>query len=379
MMQSIRIKNLKLSLILVSAVMACSALTAVFAAPKAAAATVTVDSLNISPLNPKPTDNVQATAVIRSDTTITLQALTIAVRNESNGNFDFPGAINNVTIGTTPYTFKPNTRTFPQGNYTYFVAYQYNNVWTNLNPVKFMGSYPFHDEFETTGTFDHNIWYVDPCWQVNRCGNNELQEYADENCWTDGNNLVMAAWSQSDPNYPYQSCRLTMFNPNNNNIPSWSKQYGHFEARIMMPSGQGLWPAFWMEGSNKGTVGWPLDGEIDVMEAKGQEPNKVHQYMHGGNPYYKRGGEWTFPLGQNINGWHTYSVDWNATSITWKVDGTTVRTVTKADVGAAAWEQSFDHPFSLIVNMAVGGTFAGPTVDPAAFPAYMKVAWIRVW
>jgi len=169
----------------------------------------------------------------------------------------------------------------------------------------------------------------------------------------------------------YTSARLTTRN-------RFTARYGTLEARMQIPCGTGLWPAFWALGSNIGTVGWPASGEIDVMENIGSEPTTVHGTIHG--PGYSGGagisGSRTVstPLCQ---AYHVYSSTWSPAAITFALDGITYATVTKARVGANPWV--FDHSFYLIVNLAVGGNWPGPPTSSTAFSALLKVDYVRVY
>jgi beta-glucanase (GH16 family) len=153
--------------------------------------------------------------------------------------------------------------------------------------------------------------------------------------------------------------------------------YGRFEARIKVPTGQGLWPAFWLLGANVGTAGWPLAGEIDVMEVRGQEPTVLHGSLHG--PGYSGGGaltrRYTVPTGRLDTDYHTYRVDWVADKIRWFIDDQLFHEVNKGDQ-PGAWV--YDHNFYIILNVAVGGNFVGAPNASTTFPQEMLVDWVRV-
>jgi len=156
--------------------------------------------------------------------------------------------------------------------------------------------------------------------------------------------------------------------------------YGRAEALIQVPKGQGIWPAFWMLGNDLGTVGWPVAGEIDIMENIGREPNIVHGTVHG--PGYSGGsgigGGYTLPSGNLADGYHLYAVEWEPTQIRWFIDSTQYFTVTTADLpGGADWV--YDHPFFLILNLAVGGAWPGYPDNTTVFPQTMKVDYVRVY
>lgn len=154
---------------------------------------------------------------------------------------------------------------------------------------------------------------------------------------------------------------------------------GRFEARIQMPVGGGLWPAFWLLGANYPTVSWPDCGEIDIVEYRGQEPNIIYGSVHG--PVYSGGAainrRFTLPGPGFDAAFHTFAVEWDFNHITWLVDDVPYGTVTPANIPARGrWV--FDHPFFIILNLAVGGNFVGPVDPSTTFPQTMLVDWVRV-
>jgi beta-glucanase (GH16 family) len=153
---------------------------------------------------------------------------------------------------------------------------------------------------------------------------------------------------------------------------------GRFEARIRLPRGQGLWPAFWLLGADIDEVGWPTCGEIDVMEYRGQEPSVVHGSVHG--PGYSAGNAVTrrFYLTDSTfdADFHVFTVEWRGDSIDWYVDGERFQTVTSSDVSG---EWAFDQPFFILLNVAVGGGFVGSPDATTTFPQTMLVDWVRVY
>jgi beta-glucanase (GH16 family) len=163
----------------------------------------------------------------------------------------------------------------------------------------------------------------------------------------------------------------------------YSFRYGTFEARLRMPVGRGLWPAFWALGDDIDDVGWPKCGEIDVMEHLGQEPTTASGTIHGprddggADADYKPGRSvvYTAPLAQ---GFHTYGVQWLPGSIQFYFDGRPYWSITAADLPAGSrWV--FDHPFFLILNIAVGGSWAGRPDASTRFPQALLVDYVRVY
>ena len=197
-------------------------------------------------------------------------------------------------------------------------------------------------------------------------GNNELETYTSstQNASLDGQgHLVITAIK--DLSGHYTSARLQTF-------ASFAQTYGHFEARMALPAGQGLWPAFWILGQNcYQSTPWPQCGEIDAMENLGNDPNVVETHAHGPNLDF--GGPHT--LAVPATGWHTYALDWSASQVSWSIDGTVVQTMTKAQAGSG-WV--FDHPFFVILNLAVGGDWPGAPDASTVFPARVLVDDVRV-
>jgi beta-glucanase (GH16 family) len=213
-------------------------------------------------------------------------------------------------------------------------------------------------------------------------GNHELQYYTDraDNVAHDGDgHLVITARENTDPALKcwYGDCRYT--SARLNTARAFTQAYGHFEARIKVPRGQGVWPAFWMLGDDLGTVGWPDSGEIDIMENVGKEPGTVHGTLHG--PGHSGAGgigaPHTLPDGRAFaDDFHVFAVDWSPSEITWSVDGTAYQTRTPADLQGHEWV--YDHPFFLILNLAVGGDWPGSPDGSTAFPQTMTVDYVRV-
>jgi beta-glucanase (GH16 family) len=211
-------------------------------------------------------------------------------------------------------------------------------------------------------------------------GNNELEFYTElaDNAATDGaGNLVITA-RVADPGLDcyYGPCKYTSARLLTSG--KYELQYGRVEARIKVPSGVGLWPAFWMLGTNIGSVGWPDSGEIDVMENVGRQPNKLYGTLHGPGYSGSNGFGTTIDLpGPVADDFHIFAVDWREDHIAWSVDGTEYHTATPEDVAPNEW--AYNHPFYLLLNLAVGGNFGGPVSPDTAFPASMLVDYVRIY
>ncbi|MEV0479526.1 family 16 glycosylhydrolase [Streptomyces sp. NPDC050508] len=213
--------------------------------------------------------------------------------------------------------------------------------------------------------------------------NNHEREYytsGTNNAALDGQgHLVITAKKENPANYQcwYGTCQYTSARMNTSG--KFSAQYGHVEARMKIPRGQGMWPAFWMLGTDIGSVGWPNSGEIDVMENVGFEPSTIHGTIHG--PGYSGangiGAGYTLANGAAFaDAFHTFAVDWAPNSIKWSVDGVVYETRTPADVGSNTW--AFNKPFFLILNLAVGGDWPGDPNSATAFPAQLVVDSVSV-
>ena len=151
------------------------------------------------------------------------------------------------------------------------------------------------------------------------------------------------------------------------------------EARIKVPAGHGMWPAFWLLGSNFSTVGWPDCGEIDIMEYIGREPDLIMGTMHG--PGYSGAlglSKWNRQPYNIADDFHTYAVEWTPKAMDFSVDGRRYFTFENEGTGPAAWP--FDRPCFLILNVAVGGDWGGQKgIDDAIFPQKYYVAYVRVY
>ncbi|MBN1890325.1 MAG: family 16 glycosylhydrolase, partial [Thermoflexales bacterium] len=217
----------------------------------------------------------------------------------------------------------------------------------------------------------------------NGWGNGEFEYYttSTDNAATDGQGSLVITAKPTNPATNDLACWYGMCDYTSARLISAGKAefaYGRVEARLKLPFGQGLWPAFWMLGNDIGQVGWPQSGEIDVMENIGREPTIAHGTIHG--PGYSGGngigGGYTLPAGTVSSDFHTYAVDWTPTHITWTVDGNTYFVVTSTHPRISDWV--FDHPFYIIMNVAVGGTWPGSPDASTTFPQTMMVDYVRV-
>jgi beta-glucanase (GH16 family) len=197
-------------------------------------------------------------------------------------------------------------------------------------------------------------------------GNNEKQYYQRANATVANGILQITAKKETVGGMPYTSSRMKT-----QGLKEF--KYGKIEARMKLPLGQGLWPAFWMLGSNINTVSWPACGEIDVMEHINSE-NKVYGTVHwDSNGHAEYGGN----IITTPQDYHVYSIEWDANAIKWFVDGTKYHEINIAN-GTGSTEE-FQRPFFLLLNLAVAGNWPGQTVDESKLPATMYVDYVRVY
>ncbi|MDP1578959.1 MAG: glycoside hydrolase family 16 protein, partial [Candidatus Didemnitutus sp.] len=207
-------------------------------------------------------------------------------------------------------------------------------------------------------------------------GNNELQYYTQENATVANGELVITA--RKDANGFYTSSRLKTQGKH-----SWT--YGKIAARLRMPKGQGMWPAFWMLGDNITSVGWPRCGEIDIVEMVGGGEDRDDSYygtLHWdafGNHASTGTGRHELPDPQILNdNYHVFEIEWNQTSLTWKIDGMPYGT---SSINTAQWPTmtAFHNKFFIILNLAVGGNWPGYPNTSTEFPQTLRVDWVRVY
>ncbi len=221
----------------------------------------------------------------------------------------------------------------------------------------------WQDEFNGT-TLDTLKWNYEV--NGNGGGNNELQYYTNSlnNCYVKGGSLVIKAIKKNYKGKLYTSARI-----NTGNKGDW--KYGKFEIRAKLPIGQGLWPAIWMLPTDWVYGGWPLSGEIDIMEELGQEPGKIYGTVHYGNPPREQGGNITLTNSDVSKDFHVYSIEWNYARIRFFVDSINYYT--------AYVRKPFDQRFHFVFNVAVGGNWPGSHDSSTIFPQQLVVDYVRVY
>lgn len=203
-------------------------------------------------------------------------------------------------------------------------------------------------------------------------GNNELEYYTNrsENARVENGNLVVEARKENYNGMNYTSARLK-----SQGLKNWT--YGKVEARMKLPAGQGVWPAFWMLGENISQVSWPKCGEIDIMEHINNE-SAIHGTIHwdstGNNTHAQYGAA---SPNIDVTQYHVYSIEWDASSIKWFVDGTQYLEANIAN--NINGTEEFHKPFFILFNLAIGGNWPGNPDGSTPFPAKMYVDYVRVY
>ena len=225
------------------------------------------------------------------------------------------------------------------------------------------------DEFDGN-TIDPKNWVFDK--GGSGWGNAELEYYTDrpENARIENGMLVIEARQEKYEGLPFTSARL-----NSRKLQEF--QYGHIEARLKLPYGQGIWPAFWMLGGN---ASWPNGGEIDIMEFIGKTPDTVYQTVHGPGYSGAKGiGSHLVLTAETLkNDFHVFAIEWQPNEIRWIVDGQEVFKVTPEKIPAGT-KWVFDHPLFIIMNVAVGGGWPGYPDETTVFPQQLQVDYVRVY
>lgn len=232
------------------------------------------------------------------------------------------------------------------------------------------------DEFDSDGAPDSSIWGYDIGTGMNGWGNQELQYYTDrpENVTVNNGVLIITARKEDFQGSGYTSARLITQG-------KFSQTYGRFEARIRVPYGQGMWPAFWMLGvpDSPGEI-WPSLGEIDIMEMRGQNPTTLIGSVHG--PGYSAGNaiskEYVFQNDRMDTGFHVYGIEWGPDYVNHYVDDVLYNQITPEDLPEGS-EWVFDNDFYILINLAVGGNFVGSPNSETVFPQSMLVDYVRVY
>lgn len=316
-----------------------------------------------SSTNNNPPTNLALNAVVSSDNSGNV-AFTATAANAVTYEFDFGnGVFQTVPSGIVTYKYPAS------GNYTVNVVAKSASGQTASKSVQITVtvalSLVWSDEFDIPGAPDPAKWGYD--LGAGGWGNSELQYYTNrtDNVVVSNGTLKIIAKAESYSGSNYTSARLL-------SKDKFSFKYGKIEARAKLPVGVGTWPAIWMLGSNINNVGWPACGEIDIMEHKGSQLNTIYGTLHypghsGGNANGT-----TTVISNATTEFHKYKAEWDANTIKIFVDDVLFHTVANSS------SLPFNQNFFIILNVAMGGTFAGP-VDPAFTNATMEVDYVRVY
>ena len=238
----------------------------------------------------------------------------------------------------------------------------------------------WEEEFDQPFLDDDNWEFLEgngQAYGLEGWGNNELQYYTGrpQNLWLQNGTLRITAQRENFAGYDYTSARIRTKD-------RFAFRYGRVEARIKLAVGEGLWPAFWMMPENDVYGGWPLSGEIDIMEAS-QDATYVSGAIHYGNRWPNNRFNSQGIVGDFGNSWHVYTVEWEPDRIRWYVDGEFFMGQLQDSWFTAAAPNDpnapFDQEFHLLLNMAVGGNFVPNPTPSSPFPKTMEVDWVRVY
>ncbi|MFM2138927.1 MAG: hypothetical protein RJA57_1234 [Bacteroidota bacterium] len=316
-----------------------------------------------TPPNPVAPGNLSLTATVATDNSGNVQFRANAT-NAVSFEFDLGnGIFQTSTSGALNYRYPAS------GNYNVNVVAKGSTGLTASKSitvsVTVVQSLVWSDEFDLPGAPNASKWNYDI--GAGGWGNNELQYYTNrlDNAVVSNGTLKITAKAEAFSGSNYTSARLL-------SRTKFSFQYGKVEVLAKLPSGAGTWPAIWMMGDNLPLVGWPACGEIDIMEHKGSDANRIHATVH--YPGFSGGSGITATtlIQQATTSFHLYACEWTAQSMKFYVDGVLYHTV------ANAGNLPFNQPFFLLLNQAMGGTFGGP-VDPAFTTATFEIDYVRVY
>lgn len=316
-------------------------------------------SNNIAPIN------LNVTANVSTDNSGNV-AFAATATNAVTYDYDFGnGVYQTVASGVVTYKYPAS------GMYTVNVIAKSSTGQTLSKSIQVVISVAFSlvwsDEFDVAGAPNSSKWGYDIGTGSGGWGNNELQYYTNRsnNIIVENGVLKITAQRENYSGSTFTSARLL-------SKDKYSFKYGRIEARAKLPAGVGTWPAIWMLGSNFSTVGWPNCGEIDIMEHRGMELNKIFATLHypGNSGANGKGG--TTNISNATTEFHIYRADWSAIEIKFYVDDQLFFTFPNNST------IPFNQNFFFILNLAIGGNFAGP-VAATLNSASMEIDYIRVY
>lgn len=312
--------------------------------------TITPTSLSVSAIvNPDNSGNVSFTA---------------SANNAVSYDFDYGnGVFQTIVSGVVTYKYPAS------GTYTVNVIAKGSGGQTISKSIQVtvtvILTLIWSDEFDVAGPPDPLKWGYDI--GAGGWGNAELEYYTNrtDNAIVSGGTLKITAKAESYLGSAYTSARLLTKD-------KFSFKYGKIEISAKLPAGVGTWPATWMLGNNFLTAGWPACGEIDIMEHRGSELNKIFGTLHYPGHSGSNGDGSTVVISNATTTFHKYAVEWSAATIKFSVDDVVFKTF--ANSGTTPFNQNF----FVILNVAMGGNFGG-TVDPAFTSAAMEIDYVRVY
>ncbi|MEO7561583.1 MAG: family 16 glycosylhydrolase [Ferruginibacter sp.] len=310
-----------------------------------------------------PPSNLTVTANISADNS-GIVAFAAAATNAVTYDYDFGnGIFQTVASGIVSYKYSSS------GTYSVNVTAKSSTGQTISKSIQVVITVPqslvWADEFDVAGSPDPTKWGYD--LGAGGWGNNELEYYTNrqENVVVSNGTLKITAKAESFNGSAYTSARMLTKD-------KFATKYGKIEVRAKLPAGVGTWPAIWMLGSNFTTVPWPGCGEIDIMEHVGKSLNKIYATLHHPGHSGANGDGSNVTIANATTAFHKYTVEWSSTTIRFLVDDAAFYTFTNNS------SLPFNQNFFIILNVAMGGNFAGP-VDPAFTSAAMEVDYVRVY
>ena len=228
------------------------------------------------------------------------------------------------------------------------------------------------DEFEYTGLPDPKKW----TYEEGKVRNREAQYYTkerEENARVENGQLIITAKKESYQNADYTSASI-------NTKGKFEFTGGRIEVRAKIPTGRGIWPAIWTLGVNRTEVGWPVCGEIDIMEFVGHTPDYIHATIHTGDYNHgkgtDRGGK--IKVENAFDDFHVYAVEWYNDRMDFYFDNIKYFTCERKNEGVMEWP--FDAPQYLLINLAIGGAWGGQKgIDGTVFPVEYRVDYVRIY
>ncbi len=310
-----------------------------------------------------PPTNLTVAATVSTDNSGNV-SFTASATNATTYDYDFGnGVFQTVLTGVVTYKY-PSSGTYTVNVIAKSASGQTISKSIMVTVVVTTGLV-WSDEFNTPGAPDASKWGYDI--GAGGWGNNELEYYTNRttNVEVSGGTLKIKALKEAFSGSQYTSARLL-------SKDKFSFKYGKVEVRAKLPAGVGTWPAIWMLGSNISTVSWPGCGEVDIMEHLGRDLNKIYATLHHPNHSGANGDGGTTIISNATTEFHRYGLDWSAASLKFYVDD--VLFYTFPNSGGLPFNQNF----FLILNVAIGGNFAGP-VDPGFTNANMEIDYVRVY